>query len=146
MNWDEYFINIAEQVKLKSKDNNTKIGVVLVGKNNEIVSTGYNSFPRGINDDVIERQEKPEKYFWFEHAERNCIYNAARIGVSTLGTTMYMTCGISCADCARAIISAGVEKIILRSGKGAMSPKWQESAERSNQMFKEAGIIVEFFY
>jgi dCMP deaminase len=130
---------------LKSKDNNTKIGVVLVGKNNEIVSTGYNSFPRGINDDVVERQEKPEKYFWFEHAERNCIYNAARIGVSTLGTTMYMTCGISCADCARAIISAGVEKIVLRSGKGAMSPKWQESAERSNQMFKEAGIIVEFF-
>jgi dCMP deaminase len=145
MNWDEYFINIAEQVKLKSKDNNTKIGVVLVGKNNEIVSTGYNSFPRGINDDVVERQEKPEKYFWFEHAERNCIYNAARIGVSTLGTTMYMTCGISCADCARAIISAGVEKIVLRSGKGAMSPKWQESAERSNQMFKEAGIIIEFF-
>jgi dCMP deaminase len=145
MNWDEYFINIAEQVKLKSKDNNTKIGVVLVGKNNEIVSTGYNSFPRGINDAVEERQEKPEKYFWFEHAERNCIYNAARIGVSTLGTTMYMTCGISCADCARAIISAGVEKIVLRSGKGAMSPKWQESAERSNQMFKEAGIIVEFF-
>jgi dCMP deaminase len=145
MNWDEYFINIAEQVKLKSKDNNTKIGVVLVGKNNEIVSTGYNSFPRGINDDVAERQDKPEKYFWFEHAERNCIYNAARIGVSTLGTTMYMTCGISCADCARAIISAGVEKIVLRSGKGAMSPKWQESAERSNQMFKEAGIIVEFF-
>jgi dCMP deaminase len=145
MNWDEYFINIAEQVKLKSKDNNTKIGVVLVGKNNEIVSTGYNSFPRGINDGVVERQEKPEKYFWFEHAERNCIYNAARIGVSTLGTTMYMTCGISCADCARAIISAGVEKIVLRSGKGAMSPKWQESAERSNQMFKEAGIIVEFF-
>jgi dCMP deaminase len=145
MNWDEYFINIAEQVKLKSKDNNTKIGVVLVGKNNEIVSTGYNSFPRGINDNIAERQEKPEKYFWFEHAERNCIYNAARIGVSTLGTTMYMTCGISCADCARAIISAGVEKIVLRSGKGAMSPKWQESAERSNQMFKEAGIIVEFF-
>jgi dCMP deaminase len=145
MNWDEYFINIAEQVKLKSKDNNTKIGVVLVGKNNEIVSTGYNSFPRGINDDVAERQDKPEKYFWFEHAERNCIYNAARIGVSTLGTTMYMTCGISCADCARAIISAGVEKIVLRSGKGAMSPKWQESSERSNQMFKEAGIIVEFF-
>lgn len=145
MNWDEYFINIAEQVKLKSKDKNTQIGVVLVGKNNEIVSTGYNSFPRGINDYVVERQEKPEKYFWFEHAERNCIYNAARIGVSTLGTTMYMTCGISCADCARAIISAGVEKIVLRSGKGAMSPKWQESAERSNQMFKEAGIIVEFF-
>jgi dCMP deaminase len=145
MNWDEYFINIAEQVKLKSKDNKTKIGVVIVGKDNEIVSTGYNSFPRGINDDVEERQERPEKYFWFEHAERNAIYNAARIGVSTLGTTMYMTCGISCADCARAIINSGISKIVLREGKGATNIKWQESAERSMIMFKEAGVIITFF-
>ena len=49
MNWDEYFFNIAEQVKLKSKDKYTQIGVVLVGKGNEIISTGYNSFPRGID-------------------------------------------------------------------------------------------------
>ena len=145
MNWDEYFINIAEQVKLKSKDEKTQIGVVVVGRDNEIVSTGYNSFARGINDDVRERQERPEKYFWFEHAERNAIYNAARIGVSTLGTTMYMTCGMSCSDCARAIINSGVSKIVLRKGKGAKGDKWNESAERSNQMFKEAGVIVEYY-
>ena len=145
MNWDEYFINIAEQVKLKSKDIKTQIGVVLVGKDNEIVSTGYNSFARGINDDVEERQERPEKYFWFEHAERNAIYNAARIGVSTLGTTMYMTCGISCADCARAIINSGISKIVLREGKGATNEKWQESAKRSQQMFEEAGVVVEYY-
>jgi dCMP deaminase len=145
MNWDEYFINIAEQVKLKSKDKKTQIGVVIVGKDNEIVSTGYNSFARGINDDVDERQERPEKYFWFEHAERNAIYNAARIGVSTLGTTMYMTCGMSCADCARAIINSGISKIVLREGKGAKGNKWNESAERSMIMFKEAGVIVEYY-
>jgi len=145
MNWDEYFINIAEQVKLKSKDKKTQIGVVIVGKDNEIVSTGYNSFPRGINDDVDERQERPEKYFWFEHAERNAIYNAARIGVSTLGTTMYMTCGMSCSDCARAIINSGVSKIVLRKGKGAKGNKWNESAERSMKMFEEAGVIVEYY-
>jgi dCMP deaminase len=145
MNWDEYFINIAEQVKLKSKDKKTKIGVVIVGKDNEIVSTGYNSFARGINDDVDERQERPEKYFWFEHAERNAIYNAARIGVSTLGTTMYMTCGISCADCARAIINSGISKIVLREGKGATNLIWQESAKRSMMMFAEAGVIVEYY-
>jgi dCMP deaminase len=145
MNWDEYFINIAEQVKLKSKDKKTQIGVVVVGKDNEIVSTGYNSFARGINDDISERQERPEKYFWFEHAERNAIYNAARIGVSTLGTTMYMTCGISCADCARAIINSGISKIVLREGKGAKGDKWNESAERSMIMFKEAGVIVEYY-
>lgn len=145
MNWDEYFINIAEQVKLKSKDIRTQIGVVIVGKDNEIVSTGYNSFPRGINDDVEERQERPEKYYWFEHAERNAIYNAARIGVSTLGCTMYMTCGMSCADCARAIINSGISKIVLREGKGAKGEKWSESAERSMKMFKEAGVIVEYY-
>lgn len=145
MNWDEYFINIAEQVKLKSKDRKTQIGVVVVGKDNEIVSTGYNSFPRGINDNLNERQERPEKYFWFEHAERNAIYNAARIGVSTLGTTMYMTCGMSCSDCARAIINSGVSKIVLRKGKGAKGDKWNESSIRSIQMFKEAGVIVEYY-
>ena len=145
MNWDEYFINIAEQVKLKSKDKRTQIGVVVVGKDNEIVSTGYNSFPRGINDNISDRQERPEKYFWFEHAERNAIYNAARIGVSTLGTTMYMTCGMSCSDCARAIINSGVSKIVLRKGKGAKGNKWNESAERSMKMFEEAGVIVEYY-
>ena len=145
MNWDEYFINIAEQVKLKSKDNRTQIGVVVVGKDNEIVSTGYNSFARGINDNLDERQERPEKYYWFEHAERNSIYNAARIGVSTLGTTMYMTCGMSCSDCARAIINSGISKIVLRKGKGAKGDKWNESSERSIQMFKEAGVIVEYY-
>ena len=145
MKWDEYFINIAEQVKLKSKDKRTQIGVVIVGKDNEIVSTGYNSFPRGIIDDIKERQERPEKYFWFEHAERNAIYNAARIGVSTLGTTMYMTCGMSCSDCARAIINSGVSKIVLRKGKGAKGDKWNESSVRSMKMFEEAGVIVEYY-
>jgi len=50
MNWKDYFKNIAQQVKLKSKDKYTQIGAVIVGNDNEIVSTGYNSFPRGIDD------------------------------------------------------------------------------------------------
>ena len=143
MNWIEYFYNIAEEVKKKSKDKNTQIGAVIVGIDKEIVSTGYNSFPRGIDDERAERQEKPEKYFWFEHAERNAIYNAARIGVSTKGCTMYLTCGIPCADCARGIINAGISKIYVRKGGGAQSQKWLDSGERSRQMFKEAGVQIE---
>ena len=65
MRWVEYFQNLAHQVKLKSKDERTQIGAVIVGKDKEVVSTGYNSFPRGIADNVKERQERPEKYFWF---------------------------------------------------------------------------------
>ena len=104
MNWTDYFINIAEQVKEKSKDINTKIGTVIVGKDKEILSTGYNSFPRGLNDELSERQERPEKYFWFEHSERNAIYNAARIGVSLKESTAYLTSGLPCMDCARGLV------------------------------------------
>ena len=146
MNWNEYFRGIAHQVKLKSKDIRTQIGAVIVGSDNEIVSTGYNSFPRGINDEVTERQERPEKYYWFEHAERNAIYNAARIGVSTKGCTMYLTCGIPCADCCRGIINAGISKVVLEGdGHGAVGTKWDESAKRSLQMFNEVGVIVEYY-
>ena len=130
MNWTDYFYNIAQQVKEKSKDERTKVGAVIVGKDKEIVSTGYNSYPRGIVDNRPERQERPEKYFWFEHAERNAIYNAARIGVSTKGCTMYLTCGIPCADCARGIINAGISRIFVTRAQGPSSQKWHDSAER----------------
>ena len=146
MNWTEYFINIANVVKLKSKDNSTKIGVVIVGKGNEIVSTGYNSFPRGIDDNVPERQERPEKYYWMAHAESNSIFNAARIGVSTNGCTMYMSCGIPCADCARAIINCGIAKIVVGGGDSAKGPQFNDDMNsKVREMFREANVEVEYY-
>lgn len=145
MNWKDYFRNIVQQVKLKSKDQRTQIGALIVGKNNEIVSTGYNSFPRGIDDTQQYRQERPEKYYWFEHAERNAIYNAARIGVSTLDCTMYLTCGIPCADCTRGIINAGIRRIVCETSGGAVGEKWEEHTKRSLLMFQEAGVTIEYY-
>jgi dCMP deaminase len=145
MNWKEYFRGIAHQVKLKSKDRYTQIGAVVVGSNNQIVSTGYNSFPRGIDDSVDERQERPEKYYWFEHAERNSLYNAALIGVSTKGCTMYLTCGIPCSDCARGIINSGISKIVCERVGGAVGNLWDEHAKRSIEMFNEAGVKIEYY-
>lgn len=146
MKWPDYFRSIAGQVKNKSKDENTQIGAVIVGQDNEIVSTGYNSFPRGIVDTNAERQERPEKYYWMEHAERNAIYNAARIGVSTKNCTMYLTCDIPCADCARGIINAGITKIVCNQFTGgAKGPQWAESIRRSMTMFEEAGVKVEYY-
>src|ERR1019366_1039390 len=80
MSWDEYYLNMLELVASKSKDKSTKVGVIVVGPDNEIRSTGFNSFPRGINDDLEERQLRPAKYLYIEHGERNAIYNAARVG------------------------------------------------------------------
>lgn len=145
MNWDDYFRAIAHVVKLKSKDINTQIGSVIVRPDHSIMSTGYNSFPRGINDDCEERQDQPEKYYWLEHAERNGIFNAARIGVSTDGCTMYLSCGTPCADCARAIIQAGIVRIVLEHGLGAKGEHWKEHEKRSLQMFKEADVQIDYY-
>jgi len=146
MNWTEYFINIAEQVKEKSKDINTQIGAVIVGKDKEILTTGYNSFPRGLNDELPERQERPEKYFWFEHAERNAIYNAARIGVSLKESTVYLTSGLPCMDCARGLIQAGVKKVVCKENCTTKNKdKWKEQQERSLILLSECGVTVEFY-
>jgi dCMP deaminase len=145
MNWVNYYKQLANTVKLKSKDKYTQIGAVIVGEDGEIVSTGYNSFPRGLDDGIDSRQERPEKYYWFEHAERNAIYNAARIGVSTKGTTMYLSCGLPCADCARGIINSGIRRIFCERVDVTKGELWKESQERSWDMFLETDVDVCFY-
>jgi len=78
--WDMYFMSLSYLVAMKSKDPSTKIGAVIVGPDKEIRSTGYNGFVKGANDDVVEHYERPEKYYHFEHAERNAILLSARYG------------------------------------------------------------------
>lgn len=146
MNWKEYFLNIAEQVKLKSKDESTQIGAVIVGENNQILSTGYNSFPRGLNDNKPERQERPEKYFWIEHAERNCIYNAVFSGVSLKNSEIYLTSGLPCMDCARAIVNSGIKKVYCkRICTTKNKDLWEQQQERSKILLDECGVIVEYY-
>jgi dCMP deaminase len=146
MNWTEYFLNIAEQIKLKSKDEKTQIGAIIVGEDNEVLSTGYNSFPRGLDDNVTERQERPEKYFWFEHAERNAIYNAARVGIPLKGSSIYLTAGLPCTDCARGVINSGIKKVYCKEVCTTHNrEKWAEEQERTKSMFKECGIEVIYY-
>jgi dCMP deaminase len=146
MNWTEYFLKIAEQIKLKSKDESTQIGAVIVGKDNEILSTGYNSFPRGLDDSKKERQERPEKYFWIEHAERNAVYNAARIGVSLKNSTIYLTSGVPCMDCARAIVNVGIQVVWCKKECTTKNKeKWEESQEKSIKLFNECNVMVYFY-
>lgn len=146
MDWVEYFLGIAEQIKLKSKDESTQVGAIIVGKGNEILSAGYNSFPRGLDDNRRERQERPVKYFYFEHAERNAIYNAARNGVKLKGSTLYVTSGLPCADCARAIINSGIKKVYCkRECTTTNKSKWEESQSYALEMMIECGVNVNFY-
>jgi dCMP deaminase len=142
MDWDQYFMSMVYLCALKSRDPSSKLGAVLVGPDNEVRSTGYNGLPRGI-DYRSERDQRPEKYFWYEHAERNSIYNAARVGVPTLGCTLY-TNAVPCADCARAIVNAGIEVVVVReswaAGDHAQRANWGESCARGRAIMEEAVV------
>lgn len=143
--WALRFKEVAEVIKGWSKDQSTQIGAVIADKDNTILSTGYNSFPRGIIDTIDERQERPEKYFWMEHAERNALYNLARTGACSKGATMYLTCDIPCADCSRGIINSGITRIWVVKTNMDPSKPWLESSIRSLAMFKEAGVDVVYY-
>ena len=145
VNWDEYFMSMAYLVASKSKDESTHMGAVVVGPNNEIKSTGYNSFVRGLNDEIAARQEKPEKYYWFEHAERNAIYNATLMGTSLKGCKIY-TNGIPCMDCARGIVQSGILEVIIDKKWDKKNPDlWKENAKRSIEMFEEVGVLLRYW-
>ena len=141
MNWDKYFVSMLYLVAMKSKDQKTQNATIIVGPDNEIRSTGYNSFPRGIKDGIPERQERPEKYLWIEHSERNAIYNAARVGISLKGCRAYVT-GIPCMDCARALAQSGIVEVIIHILKDYKSDLWEEHQKRTLKLLQEADIIV----
>jgi len=141
MEWDEYFVSMLYLVAMKSKDMKTQNAAIIVDWFNRIKSTGYNSFPTGINDYVPERQERPEKYYWFEHGERNAIYNAAKNGVSLDRCKIYVT-GIPCMDCSRGIIQSGIIEVIYHVLLPYDSKLWEEHNERSLILFKEAGVKI----
>jgi len=145
MNWDYYFMKMAELVASKSKDRSTKVGCVIVGSaNQDVRSTGYNGFCRYVDDDVEERHERPEKYLWTEHAERNAIYNAARNGVRTDNCIAYTTM-FPCSDCARALIQSGIVRVVTRPiSQSTKIPI--HNYETSKKMLMEAGIEIDMLW
>lgn len=146
MDWDTYFFDLVRVASEKSKDRSTGVGAVIVGFDHEVRSLGYNGFPRGVDDDIDERHERPAKYLWTEHAERNAIFNAARIGTSLQGCSIYIDWE-PCARCARAIIQAGIAQVVI-DGRGAAAKKkfwaerWAEDCAVGREMLKEAGVSV----
>lgn len=140
--WDTYFMGLARQVATRSKDRSTKVGCVIVGPDNEIRSTGYNGFPRGIDDGNEARHSRPEKYLWTEHAERNAIYSAARVGVPLKDCRAYLP-WFPCMDCARALVQSGIAELIAVQPDLA-DPKWGEDFKRVGVLLEEAGVRLRF--
>lgn len=136
--WDTYFMNLLGPIASRSKDPNTHVGCVIVGPDNNIRSTGYNSFPRGIDDTVLERLERPEKYMWIEHGDRNAIYAAARVGTPLDGCKMYLP-GLPCMDCGRAIIQVGIVEVVYDA---AWQEEWETKTPRYVPDFMRVKILL----
>jgi len=135
--WDRYFINIAALVSTRSKDPSTQVGAVLV-KENIILSTGYNGFPRGCDDAKLERYDRPLKYDWTVHAEENSLLNACRQGLSTVGSTLYVTPMRPCFKCARAIVQCGVKRVVCQALFS--NERWDKDFMTSSQIIAEGGV------
>jgi len=143
--WNVWFMQGVYWVASKSKDPKTKIGALIV-KDKRIISTGYNGIPIGVNDENEVRHQRPEKYKWYEHGERNAIYAAAKFGISTEGSTLY-TNALPCADCARGIIQSGITNVYVHQKFGDICnsiqrAQWKGHDEVTFALFKEAGVHV----
>ena len=138
--WDLRFIGLAQHISTWSKDPSTKVGCVVVGEDREIRSTGFNGFPRGINDDEDRLMDREKKYPLICHAEENAIMHAARIGVSLKDSTAYVTWP-PCSRCARSLIQAGIKEIVYPE-TGKIPERWIEDFTISDNMLNEAGVAV----
>lgn len=145
-NWDEYFIRLSRLIALKSKDRSKAVGAVIVGEDMEIISTGYNGFPRGMEDNLDVRHQRPEKYELVVHAETNAIINAARVGVSVKGASMYME-SAPCRACAHDIINAGIKRLVVcpmnpEFDQFAGDENWDKNRHKAILELEEAGVEI----
>jgi len=143
--WPVRWLETAKHFASWSKDESSKVGAVIVGDRQRLLSIGYNGLPTGMNDcpvDHPERHERPEKYYWYEHAERNAVYSAAFHGISLRGSTMYCTAGC-CPDCARAIVQSGIRQFYYYvDSPFATRDDWLDRFRRSREILIEGGVLT----
>lgn len=141
--WNYRFMELALHISTWSKDPSTKVGCVIVSPEKAILSMGYNGFPRGVNDNIPERQNIREiKYEFVVHAEENAILNAGRRGTRLDGGVLYVTMP-PCTRCAGSIIQSGIKEVIyLSPNEQKRIPGWRDKLQYSFEMFNESGVKV----
>lgn len=146
LSWENYFLNLLDVVRSKSKDPSTKVGAIIFDSNNAIVSTGFNGFPIGVSDDVKRYEDRDTKYKFVVHAEMNAILLSARRGQKVEGCTILID-WYPCTNCAKAIIQSGIKEIWIDGRDYEKKDKywrerWGDEILISKKMLQEAGISV----
>jgi dCMP deaminase len=139
--WDARFMKLARDISGWSKDPSSKIGAVIVDDERRILSTGYNGFPRGVEDTEERLNDREQKYPRIVHAEANALLSALYNGVSVKGATLYVWGLPVCSECTKLVIQSGIKRIVITYPEYAPE-KWQTQwNEISKPMIKETGVI-----
>jgi dCMP deaminase len=136
------YLRLAYELALQSPDTSTQNGALLLDGNHHIIGEGVNEFTKGmeITPDLLER---PKKYTYIEHAERNSIYDAmnrAPWDSRFDGPHAMVAAWAACADCARAIVQSGVRTLVRHDRSGV--DRWNESIEAGNEILKAGGVEI----
>jgi dCMP deaminase len=132
--WHKRFLDLCEHVATWSKDPSTKLGSVIVDSKKRVVSIGYNGFPRGVDDRHDRYEDRPTKYLFVAHAERNALDNAPMM---VDNCTMYVTL-LPCNECAKSIIQKGITTVVTYRPEREDVFNWNITLA----MFNEAGVSV----
>ena len=140
--WDKYFFKLTNLVAIKSKDNSSKVGSIVV-KENRILTTGFNGFCIGVKDKVERYNNKELKYRFIGHAEFNSCIVASRFGICLKNATLF-TQSTPCHECAKSIIQSGIRTVKTLAVCNDIWKKynghWQDSSEIAITMFLESGV------
>lgn len=130
-----------------SPDPSTKNGAVLIDQYGKILTYGVNKFPDGIAEIESRFIDKETKYRLVVHAENGAIFNAAKHGKTTNGSTLYCPF-YSCSECAKAIIQGGIKRVVGHAQLMALASEhtiWVKSITSAWDMLHEAGVQCDLY-
>lgn len=110
LDWDEYFMGIAEEVAKRSKDPSSQNGCVIVDARKRPVSFGYNGTIQGADESKMTLSERPMKYYFAIHSEMNALIFAGR---DLQGCTLYNKMA-TCENCLKYCLQAGIKRFVYK--------------------------------
>jgi dCMP deaminase len=144
LSWDDYFMEVANAISKRATCDRGKSGCV-IARNKQLIVSGYVGSPRGFpHCDEVGHQMKQVRHENGEvtdhcmrtvHAEQNAICQAAKLGVSIAGATIY-TRMTPCRTCTMLLINCGIERVVCE--------RRYHNASESEKMLQEAGIQLDY--
>jgi dCMP deaminase len=136
--WKNYFLGLAKVISQRSHDIHTQHGCVITDQNNRILGVGYNGFPKGVNDTILPTN-RPDKYYWMIHAERNALANCV---IRPDNGIAYVT-GQCCNDCAMSLWQEGIQSIFMIKSHGTQL--FDDNAQkRFDLLIEQTGMKIEY--